>query len=156
MTALHVVARNYSEASENRIHSDDIARRYGFMGALVPGVAVFGYLTRPLVERHGERWLGHSVCSVRFLQPAYDGDALELVHTQDAAGEHVRCSNAEANVLATLDSTLPERLPELEDQRCFEGATKSPDRVDMTWENVTLGEPFRAWHWQITEDGNQT
>ena len=38
------VARNFAEASENKIHSDDIARRFGFTGALVPGVTVFGHL----------------------------------------------------------------------------------------------------------------
>lgn len=156
MTAFQVVARNYSEASENRIHSDEIARRYGFRGALVPGVAVYGHMTRPLVECYGERWLGHSTSSVRFLQPAYDGDTLQIRRTEDETGEHVQCTNAEGTLLASLDSTLPGRLPDLEDQSCFDGAEKSPDRVDMTWENVTVGQRFRAWHWQITEDGNQT
>ena len=156
MTAFQVVARNYSEASENRIHSDEIARRYGFRAALVPGVAVYGHLTRPLVERYGERWLRHSMSRVRFHQPAYDGDTLQIEHAEDESGEHVQCINTEGTLLATLDSTLPDHLPELEDQRCFETAAKSPERVDMIWENVVVGQPFRAWHWQITEDGNQT
>ncbi|MEM7001668.1 MAG: hypothetical protein AAF529_12845 [Pseudomonadota bacterium] len=36
-----VVARNFSAANENRIHSDEIARKFGFRGALVPGVAIW-------------------------------------------------------------------------------------------------------------------
>ena len=50
-----VVVRNDAPASENRIHSDDIARKYGFTGALVPGVTVFGHMTYPLVQAFGER-----------------------------------------------------------------------------------------------------
>ena len=32
-------ARNYSEESENRIHSDGAARTFGFDAALVPGAS---------------------------------------------------------------------------------------------------------------------
>ena len=49
MTAYHVVARNFSTDSENRMHSDEMANRYGFQGALVPGVAIYGHLIKPLV-----------------------------------------------------------------------------------------------------------
>ena len=45
MNEYQVIARNFSESSENRIHSDEIARKFGFRGALVPGVAVYGHLT---------------------------------------------------------------------------------------------------------------
>ena len=33
MGTYEVVARNFSEAHENKIHSDEIARKYGFKGA---------------------------------------------------------------------------------------------------------------------------
>ena len=58
-----VTARNFSDAHENRMHSDDIAKRYGFSGALVPGVAVYGHLSYPLVEHYGADWLesGHDI-----------------------------------------------------------------------------------------------
>src|SRR5262245_25232286 len=45
----HVKARNTSSSSENKIHDEQIAREYGFRGALVPGVTVYAYLTHPLV-----------------------------------------------------------------------------------------------------------
>ena len=47
MTTHHVVARNFSTHSENRMHSDEMASRYGFQGALVPGVAIYGHLFKP-------------------------------------------------------------------------------------------------------------
>ena len=61
------VARNFAEASENKIHSDDIARRFGFTGALVPGVTVFGHLAWPVTRRFGERWLQGSWVTTRFI-----------------------------------------------------------------------------------------
>ncbi len=156
MSTYTVVARNYSESSENRIHSDDVARKYGFRGALVPGVAVYGYLTRPLVERFGERWLSHSVSSVRFHKPAYDGDELEI-RLEEVDGAHVtRCIDAAGVVLAEMSSRIPERLADPEDQSVFDRAAKSTGRVEMTWETVVEEQPFAPWHWQITEDGNRT
>ena len=38
MSAYQVVARNFSTSSENRMHSDEIASRYGFRGALCPAL----------------------------------------------------------------------------------------------------------------------
>ena len=64
MNLHNAVARNYSAESENRIHSDGAAQTFGFDAALVPGVAVFGHMTRPLVESLGADWLGgYSVTS---------------------------------------------------------------------------------------------
>ena len=53
--ALHaLIARNTASESSNLIHSDEVARRYGFRGGLVPGVTDYAYLTRPVVERWEE------------------------------------------------------------------------------------------------------
>ena len=151
-----VTARNFSEASENRIHSDDIARRYGFRGALVPGVAVYGYLTRPLVERFGADWLGASASAVRFHKPAYEGDELSvrLAEAGDDAWT-ATCTNADGTLLAEL-TTRPGGVPPARDQAAFAGQAKPPERVDMNWDTVVAGQPFTPWHWQITEDGNRT
>jgi acyl dehydratase len=152
----HVVARNYSEASENRIHSDDIARKYGFEGALVPGVAVYGHLSPPLVARFGERWLAHSVSHVRFLKPAYDGDRLRIGLEQQDGELTARCWNAAGVLLAELQGRMPETLPAPEDQELFDAPAKSSERIPMDWNSVIPRQPFRPWHFQITEDGNRT
>src|SRR5439155_1383566 len=52
-----VKARNTPENSENQIHDDVVARRYGFRGGLVPGMIVYAYLTHPLVAAFGAAWL---------------------------------------------------------------------------------------------------
>jgi len=41
ITAYEVSAFNTAVASENKIHDDSIARRFGFRGGLVPGVEVW-------------------------------------------------------------------------------------------------------------------
>ena len=78
-------ARNFSANAENRIHNDEEAARFGFEGALVPGAAVFGHMTHPLVRALGPDWLSGWQVSVRFLRPAYDGDEMTVNH--EIAGE---------------------------------------------------------------------
>jgi len=156
MNVHQVVARNHVADSENRIHSDDIARKYGFHGALVAGVAVYGYLTYPVVHRFGERWLEHSVSNVRFLKPAYDGDKLTISLEQTADGSLSSCHNATGELLAELRTSLPETLPVAMDTACFEAPCKSRERPEMTWDAVQVMQSFQPWHWQITEDMNQT
>ncbi|MFU8814441.1 MAG: hypothetical protein ACNA7W_03785 [Pseudomonadales bacterium] len=156
METYHVVAANYSEASENRIHSDEVAKKYGFQGALVPGVAVYGYLTHPLVERFGERWLGQSIGNVRFLKPAYAGDQLSITLEEHDAGYRARCCNEAGTLLAELDTELTDTLPAAENQNVFAADAKPAERVLMEWDSVIPNQPFLPWHWQITEDGNRT
>ena len=155
MGAYQVVARNFSQAHENKIHSDEIARKYGFKGALVPGVAVYGHLTHPLVERLGEDWLSRSVSEVRFLKPAYHGDELEITCSEDHAGFHLQCQH-DGTLLAEMRSTLPAQMPSPEDQAVFNAPAKPRQRPLISWETVIENQPFEPWHWQITEDGNQT
>ncbi len=143
MSVYLTTARNFSVNTENRIHSDEVAARFGFEGALVPGAAVFGHMTHPLVDTLGLDWLAGSHVSVRFLKPAYDGDALTVTH-EIAGGTHtVRC-RAGGILLAELhtrpldpdDGTLTVEL----------GAPIS-GRPEIEWDNVTVGEPFPAWTW---------
>lgn len=69
-----VRARNTALQSENKIHDDAIAAKYGFRGGLVPGVNVYGYLTTPAVREFGPAWLEHGWAEVRFTQPFYAGE----------------------------------------------------------------------------------
>jgi hypothetical protein len=73
-----VVARNPATASENRIHADDVARRYGFQGGLVPGVTVYGYACYPIGELLGPTWVESGAAGIRFIAPCYDGEELAI------------------------------------------------------------------------------
>jgi len=73
-----VDAFNYATDSENRMHNDDTAPKYGFRGGLVPGIGVYGYMSRAMVETFGAEWLARGQADVRFLKPAYDGERVTV------------------------------------------------------------------------------
>jgi acyl dehydratase len=72
-----VIAKNYGADHANRIHSDEVAARYGFAGALVPGVGLYAYMTRPVIDVLGSEWLERGAMSAKFLKPVYDGEKIE-------------------------------------------------------------------------------
>ena len=107
----HVKARNTSSSSENKIHDEQIARDYGFRGALVPGVTVYAYLTHPLVEAFGAAWLERGTANVRFVKPIHDGEEVRLagvVTSRDARviTATVTATTAVGGECATLAATL--------------------------------------------------
>jgi hypothetical protein len=51
MRSYRVQAYNTAHSSENKIHDDAVARRFGFSGALVPGVDVYAYMMHLPVEQ---------------------------------------------------------------------------------------------------------
>jgi acyl dehydratase len=85
-----VEAFNASKSSENKIHDDAVARRFGFKGGLVPGVDVYAYMTHLPVARWGRSWLEHGSAECRLLKPIYDGDLAVVTAGEDAAGLDLR------------------------------------------------------------------
>jgi len=81
MASYTVVATNWATAVENKIHDDEVARRYGFGGGLVPGVTLYGYMARPIVEAWGPEWFERGEAAVRFVHPVYDGEVVTTTVT---------------------------------------------------------------------------
>jgi len=112
-----VKAVNTSTDSENKIHDDQTARRYGFAGGLVPGVTVYAYLTHPVVEALGAAWLQRGTATVRFLKPVLAGEEVRVtgeITGRDPQGgltAAVRAVTASAGECATLTITLPAGSP---------------------------------------------
>ena len=71
-----ITAHNTAPDSENKIHDDVVAQAYGFLGGLVPGVTVYGYMIPPVLERFGRAWLGCGAMTFRLHGPCYEGDAV--------------------------------------------------------------------------------
>ena len=78
-----VSAFNTAHDSENKIHDDTIARRFGFGGGLVPGVDVYGYMTHLPVMRWGRAWLERGTAECRFIKPVYDGDIASVTAREE-------------------------------------------------------------------------
>ncbi len=152
MSRYRVRAQNFASEHENKIHSDEMAQRYGFQGALVPGVAVYGHLTHPLVEAYGERWLANGKCNVRLRKPAYDGDELIIeLHETDTNGYVVTC-DARGERLAEITGTWNESPPLRPDS--LNAAPKSNGRIPINWDSVVVNEPFPSWPWPTEADEN--
>ncbi|HXW26140.1 MAG TPA: hypothetical protein VEK73_15460 [Xanthobacteraceae bacterium] len=81
-----VEAYNTAHDSENKIHDDEVARRYGFAGGLVPGVDVYGYMTHPVLARWGRAWLERGRAECRFAQPVYEGETATVTAVERDGG----------------------------------------------------------------------
>ena len=64
-----VSAYNTSKHSENKMHDDTVAKRYGFIGGLVPGVDVMAYMIHLPVAKWGRAFLERGLIEARFVKP---------------------------------------------------------------------------------------
>lgn len=101
-----------SDAWENKIHEDSLAREFGFRGGLVPGVTVYSWMTHPVVAALGGTWLDHGTFSVRFAKPVYFGEEVTVrtsvaAHSRDEVTIQARVVNREGEVCATATMGLP-------------------------------------------------
>lgn len=148
-----VKARN-TPGVENTIHDDEVARRYGFPGALVPGVTVYAYLTQPLVEALGPAWLARGTATLRLLQPILDGEEVTVtgaVTARDASGVRAALSAATAarGECATLTATLPAGSPTPVNLARYGEAPLPAERLPpmrASWERLpVLGTPVACY-----------
>lgn len=82
-TTRTLIAFNTATESENKIHDDAVASRFGFTGGLVPGVDVFAYLAHAPMAAWGLDWLSGGHMRARFHKPVYDGDAATVTAAPD-------------------------------------------------------------------------
>ena len=61
-----VQAYNTAKLSENKMHDDTVARRFGFSGGLVPGVDVMAYMMHLPVAKWGRAFLERGLIEARF------------------------------------------------------------------------------------------
>ena len=149
-----VKARNTSESSENKIHDDEVARRYGFRGGLVPGVTVYAYMTHTLAEAFGTAWLERGTADVRFVKPVLDGEEVAVAGTVTARDARVlrasvTLSTAAAGECAALTATLPAGTPTPLNVAFYRAARLPAERPAATREHLAsldaLGTPVATY-----------
>src|SRR5262249_42797453 len=86
LSPYRVEAYNTAHFSENKIHDDEVARRYGFSGGLVPGVDVYAYMTHAALARWGRAWLERGRAECRFLKPVYEGETATITAAEQDGG----------------------------------------------------------------------
>ena len=119
MRSYRVQAYNTAHSSENKIHDDAVARRFGFSGALVPGIDVYAYMMHLPVERWGRAYLERGTAECRFTHPVYDGEIAEVTARDDgdAMAIEVRCggkscaSGSARLPAASAVAPAPDRFP---------------------------------------------
>src|SRR3954454_1657366 len=105
-----VSAYNTSKHSENKMHDDTVAKRYGFTGGLVPGVDVMAYMMHLPVAKWGRDFLERGLIEARFTKPVYDG---ELTDVTGQEGDGVLSIQvvSRGELCATGSASLPAAAP---------------------------------------------
>lgn len=139
--AYEVEAFNTAAASENKIHDDSVAQKFGFVGALVPGVEVYAYMAHMPVARWGRDWLERGSAECRFLKPVYDG-ALARVTAQES-GEGLSLEATSGGVLCATgraDLLAPATPPDVNALPCATPPAERPKASEATLApGATLG-----------------
>lgn len=105
-----VLAKNLARDSENKMHDDAVARRFGFQSGLVPGADVFAYMSHMPVAKWGRAFLSSGAMDARFTKPVYDGDLVRVSATDADGGLAVAVESrgeACAQAHATLTASAP-------------------------------------------------
>jgi acyl dehydratase len=105
-----VSAYNTSKFSENKIHDDTVARKYGFSGGLVPGVDVLAYMLHMPVAKWGRAFLERGLIEARFVKPVYDGEIAEVSAVEEADGLTIEVQSR-GDLCATGTASLPASVP---------------------------------------------
>ena len=101
-----VSAYNTAKASENKIHDDATARRFGFTGGLVGGVHVYAYMTHQPLAHWGRAWLERGTGDCKFGKPVYEGDIAEIVADETEGGLALKVMSR-GELCATGSAGLP-------------------------------------------------
>jgi acyl dehydratase len=137
LTPYRVEAFNNAKASENKIHDDAVARRFGFGGGLVPGVDVYAYMAHQPVTHWGHAWLERGAAECRFQKPVYDGDIATVTATEIAQGLDLRV-DSHSEICATGRASLPDRPPALPEPFA-EPPLPPADRPPASEETLAVG-----------------
>src|SRR4051795_13543720 len=78
-----VEAFNTAKQSENKMHDDNVAKRFGFSGGLVPGVDVMAYMMHMPVAKWGRAFLERGLIDARFVKPVYDGETADVTSEEN-------------------------------------------------------------------------
>jgi acyl dehydratase len=134
-----VSAYNTAKSSENRIHDDATARRFGFRGGLVGGVHVYAYMTHLPVQRWGRAWLERGTGEARFAKPVYEGEVAEVAAAEDADGLALTVQSVGV-LCATGRAALPDAAPPLPSLQDFRAVPPRETRPPADEHSLAVGD----------------
>src|SRR6202795_2992875 len=110
LEAHRVQAYNTAKLSENKMHDDTVARRFGFSGGLVPGVDVMAYMMHLPVAKWGRAFLERGLIEARFVKPVYDGETADVTAAERDGGLSIEVESR-GQLCATGSASLPVSAP---------------------------------------------
>lgn len=142
-----VSAYNTAKQSENKMHDDTVAKRFGFSGGLVPGVDVMAYMMHLPVARWGRAFLERGLIEARFVKPVYDGETADVTATENNGVLSIEVMSR-GQLCATGSASLPAAAPSVSIADYRETAAVTERKpVDATSYELGkwLGTAPRAW-----------
>jgi acyl dehydratase len=140
-------AYNTAKLSENKMHDDTVAKRFGFSGGLVPGVDVMAYMMHLPVAKWGRAFLERGLIEARFVKPVYDGEIAE-VRGEERDGVLSIGVESRGQLCATGTASLPAVAPSVSISDFSEIAavtTREPVSESSYRLGKWLGTVPRAW-----------
>jgi acyl dehydratase len=110
LEAYRVQAYNTAKLSENKMHDDTVAKRFGFSGGLVPGVDVMAYMMHLPVAKWGRAFLERGLVEARFVKPVYDGETAEVTGEESDGVLSIEVES-HGQLCATGTASLPASAP---------------------------------------------
>jgi len=138
MISRSLSAYNTATQSDNKIHDDETARKFGFSGGLVPGVEAYGYLSWGPVSAWGLDWLARGHVETRFSKPTYDGDTMTVEFDEDTGEGRLR--NQAGDVVSTATATLPDSAPAAPELAAYPVADLPATRPAASAESLAAGK----------------
>jgi acyl dehydratase len=142
-----VEAFNSAKASENKMHDDAVAQKFGFSGGLVPGVDVMAYMMHLPVAKWGRAFLERGLIEARFVKPVYDGEVAEVAAEDTDGGLAIRVESRGQDC-ATGVASLPASAPPVAIGNFKETApvaTRMPVNASSYERDKWLGTLPRCW-----------
>ena len=146
-----VSAYNTAKSSENKIHDDATAQRFGFRGGLVGGVHVYAYMTHLPVQHWGRAWLERGTGEARFAKPVYEGEIAAISAAEDASGLALTVESAGA-LCATGRASLPEAAPSLPSLSEFRAVPPRSARPPADEHSLAVGDWLGMTPLTVTPD----
>ena len=154
LEAYRVQAYNTAKLSENKMHDDTVAKRFGFSSGLVPGVDVMAYMMHLPVRKWGRAFPERGLIEARFIKPVYDG---EIANVSGEESDGILSIEVESRgqLCATGTASLPASAPSLSIADFSETAAVTERRpVSATSYELGkwLGTVPRAWAGEAAQE----
>jgi acyl dehydratase len=149
-----IEAYNTAKLSENKMHDDSVAKRFGFSGGLVPGVDVMAYMMHLPVAKWGRAFLERGLIEARFVKPVYDGEIAEVTG-EESDGVLSIAVASRGQLCATGTASIPASAPSISITDFTETpavAERGPVSALSYQPGKWLGTAPRAWAGEAAEE----